>query len=534
LASSSTSTTEGTSITLTATVSPTAATGTVAFYDGSASLGSATLSSGTATLSASFSTTGTHTLTATYAGSSTYTTSTSGSVSVTVTASTTTSSTASSCGLQDSTNSAYGTALDAYSSGTHTLTSPTLDATDTDESAICAQNSGTTIAVTSPTITTSGATGNVNDSSFYGLNAAVLAYGSSSSTSSGGSITLTNGSITTSGQGANGVFASGDGATITISGTTISATGANAHGLDAAYGGTLKITDVTATTTGASSSVLATDRGGGTVTVSGGTYTASGYRSAGIYSTGAVTVTNGTFTANDAEAAVVEGSNSLTLSGTALVSSDGDDRGVFIYQSTSGDAASGSGTFTMTNGSITYSCATTSCSEGATASGQNNPATMFSVANTTAVISLTDVTITNNVATLLTAEALNSGTWGTSGSNGGLVTFTADGTTLTGNVIVDDISTLALSLTNSSSLTGAINTANTGKNVALTLDSTSTWNVTAKSYLTKLSGETISGTTITNIVGGGYDVYYVSADNSALGGKTYTLSGTAGGQLIPD
>jgi hypothetical protein len=188
----------------------------------------------------------------------------------------------------------------------------------------------------------------------------------------------------------------------------------------------------------------------------------------------------------------------------------------------------------MTDGSITYSCATTSCFEGSTSSGQNNPATLFSVANTTAVISLANVAITNNVDTLLTAAAQNSGTWGTSGSNGGLVTFTADGTTLSGNIIVDDISTLALTLTDSSSLTGAINTADTGKTVALTLDSTSSWTVTGKSYLTTLSGETISGSTITNIIGGGYYVYYVSAGNSALGGKTYTLSGTAGGQLIPD
>jgi hypothetical protein len=28
-------------------------------------------------------------------------------------------------------------------------------------------------------------------------------------------------------------------------------------------------------------------------------------------------------------------------------------------------------------------------------------------------------------------------------------------------------------------------------------------------------------------------VYYVSADNTSLGGATYTLSGTSGGQLVP-
>ena len=67
----------------------------------------------------------------------------------------------------------------------------------------------------------------------------------------------------------------------------------------------------------------------------------------------------------------------------------------------------------------------------------------------------------------------------------------------------------------------------------MSLDSTSTWTVTANSYLTTLSGAQISGTTITNIIGQGYTVYYVSADNSSLGGATYSLSGSSGGQLVP-
>lgn len=89
LTPSTTSTTTGTSITLVATVSPSAATGTVTFYNGTTSLGSATLSSGTASLSVSFSTAGTETLTAVYGGSTTYAGSTSSAVTVTVTASTT-------------------------------------------------------------------------------------------------------------------------------------------------------------------------------------------------------------------------------------------------------------------------------------------------------------------------------------------------------------------------------------------------------------------------------------------------------------
>lgn len=87
LTSSSTSTTTGASITLTAAVSPSAATGTVTFYSGSTSLGAGTLSSGTATLTTSFSSAGTYSITATYGGSSSDSSSTSSAVPISVSAS---------------------------------------------------------------------------------------------------------------------------------------------------------------------------------------------------------------------------------------------------------------------------------------------------------------------------------------------------------------------------------------------------------------------------------------------------------------
>jgi subtilisin family serine protease len=58
----------GQSVTLTATVSPSAATGTVTFYDGTGQLGTGTLSGGRAAFSTSGLTTGDHTITATYGG----------------------------------------------------------------------------------------------------------------------------------------------------------------------------------------------------------------------------------------------------------------------------------------------------------------------------------------------------------------------------------------------------------------------------------------------------------------------------------
>ena len=112
--------------------------------------------------------------------------------------------------------------------------------------------------------------------------------------------------------------------------------------------------------------------------------------------------------------------------------------------------------------------------------------------------------------------------------------FTADGETLTGNIDLDSYSSMTASLKNSSSLTGHIDAANTAKAIALTLDATSTWTVTANSYLTSLSDAGgISGTSITNITSNGHTVYYDASAtaSSPLGGKTYTLNG--GGSLTP-
>jgi len=383
--------------------------------------------------------------------------------------------------------------------GTDTESGRTYMSSTTDTSAIYVHNGGV-LTLIDPTITTSGGTSSLDDSSFYGLNAGVLA-------TAGSSITIIGGTISTTGSGANGVFATGTGATITLTNVTITATGQGGHGVDATLGGTLVLTNVTITTSGANGAAIATDRGSGTIIVTGGTVLTSGADSPGVYSTGEITITGATITATGAEAAVIEGVNSITLTDTNLSSAK--KRGVMIYQSMSGDADEGTGTFTMTGGSLT---------------AEVGPA--FYVTNTNAIICLSggaEIEATSGI--LISAAA---GNWGTSGSNGGAVTFVANGETLFGDLITDDISSIDATLENGTTLSGAIDEA------SLTLDETSVWNVTGDSVLTYLSDEAcISGTTITNIYGNSYMVYYDStlSENSYLDGKTYTLMN--GGTLTP-
>jgi hypothetical protein len=195
----------------------------------------------------------------------------------------------------------------------------------------------------------------------------------------------------------------------------------------------------------------------------------------------------------------LQGSNTLgtaTLDNVTLNATSDltEHRGVFLYQSMSGDADNsecGTGAcFTMNGGTYNYTDTTNSSSDAT----ENCAA--FAVANQTAYIELTDVEVNNSCPTLL-LSALNSN-WN---YNGGTTTFIANGESLDGNVIVDSVSTADISLTSSnnsaSTLTGAINTDNTGSSVTLTLDAASQWVITGTSYLTSLTNSDSTNSNIT-------------------------------------
>lgn len=394
------------------------------------------------------------------------------------------------------------------SGGTVTKNNQTIHATNTDQSGVNVTDGGT-LVLTSSIITSSGNTSNNDQSSFYGLNAAVLA-------DSASQITLTDTNISTTGSGANGAFATGKGSKITLFNGKIVASGDGGHGVMATQGGEIVMTNVNMDTTGANGAPYATDRGGGTITATGGTVTSSGQDSPGIYSTGTINVTDAVITSNGAEAAVIEGANTINLSNTQLTSTKDDKWGVMIYQSMSGDAEGARGVFNMTGGSLYLKA-------------ENGP--LFYITNTTGVISLKDVKVTAGSGILINAA---SGKWGEKGSNGGTVEFTADSETLTGNIMADSNSKIYLALQNRSTLNGAVNSDHQAARMDLELDATSQWELTADSYLDVLGdADGISGSSITNITGNGFTIYYDAnqTDNEYLGGKTYSL--VNGGQLTP-
>jgi hypothetical protein len=149
---------------------------------------------------------------------------------------------------------------------------------------------------------------------------------------------------------------------------------------------------------------------------------------------------------------------------------------IMIYQSMSGDADSGTSSFTMTGGSLT------------SLNGH-----MFHVTNTHAIITLTDVELVNEGSDILLSVCDD----GWSGASN-IAELNAVGQALTGTILVGDNSTLRLSLTEGSSFEGTFSgkiinskgdTVSTEVgNVSVTLDETSTWTLTADTYVTEFNG----------------------------------------------
>lgn len=396
--------------------------------------------------------------------------------------------------------------------GTKTLSNQTIRATTANQSAVYVKNGGKLTLNTSK-LTKTGSTSSTDSSNFYGQNAGLLV-------TKGSQATVNKLTETTQATGANGIFATGKNAKVTVKNSTIKTTKSSSRGLDATYKGKITATNTNISTKGSHSAALATDRGGGTVSLTKGTLKTAGDGSPVIYSTGAITANNVTGTATGAEAADIEGSNSITVKNSTLTGTK--NNGVMLYQSMSGDSTVGTSVFTMTNGHLTSKV------KSGTKGTTNHTGALFYVTNTTAKINLTKVKLTNASNTLI---RLASDRWGTSGSNGGKLTFTAKQQTLKGNILVAKGSTLKLNLTSGSKFTGAINSADTAGKTTVTLKGSNQWSVTKNSHVTALISTKAA---LKHIKSNGHNVYYTKSNsaNKWLNGKTYKLAG--GGKLIAE
>ena len=315
-----------------------------------------------------------------------------------------------------------------------------------------------------------GNTTSDDNSNFRGQNAVVLSI-------DGSQINIKGSNITSNSKGSNAVFATGENSVINVENTNIHTKSDSSRGLDATYKGTVNGKNLTITTEGAHSATLATDRGEGTITAEAAKLTTSGEGSPVIYSTGNIMVNNVNGIANNSEIGVVEGKNSITLTNSNVTGYK--DNGFMLYQSFSGDAESGIARLKAENNTLTT----------------HATGAFLYVHNTTAEVDLSNNAISMpNTSTLVKAAA--DSRWGKTGENGGHLTLRTSNQELSGNIMADSISTIALDMTNGSSLVGAVNTDNTAKEVTVKLSKDSNWILTGDSYVKSLSNEDTTGSNI--------------------------------------
>ena len=377
-----------------------------------------------------------------------------------------------------------------------------------------------------------------DDADFYGVNSAILV-------NNNATLDISNVEINTNSKGSNGIFVTNAATTVdnssdsaqstdeqaqapdgnggggqpgqaTVEGSTeatvknvkITTHSDKSRGLDATYNGVINAENVVINTDGQSCAALATDRGEGEVHVKNsnintGVSKDSGRGSPLIYSTGNITLENSAGTAFVSQIACIEGKNSIELTNCELTGyaggnrQDGDEYvdlgGVFIYQSMSGDADVGTSLFTAKNSQLKV----------AEDSPVYKQAPMFHVTNTACVINLENTELSFGSGVFLDDSGQNQ--WGTEGSNGGTCELNTDSEDITGNVIVDSISSLNWNMKNTK-YNGAINsTGNTTVNVG----EGSTWTLSGYSSVSSLE---LTG----NIE---YGEYTLTVD-----GKTYNSS----------
>jgi hypothetical protein len=337
----------------------------------------------------------------------------------------------------------------------------TYTSTKADENAV--QITGGTLTMNDCTIKKiSGDTKDNDGSSFFGINSALYVGGMKSV------VNMNGGKITTDAMGSNAAFA-GNGATLNIENVCISCTKNLSRGIHATGNGTINAKNLHIETAGNNSSVIATDRGGGTVNVVGGDYSASGKDCAVLYSTGNISIKNATGCSEQGEVGVIEGDNSIEIDDCNMTSNSSQ-RGLMILQSGSGDANGMNGKIDVNGGTITMTDSVAPLCEVPT--------------NISGTLTLKDVklNVPSNVLMLVDFNKR----WTTSGGTGNLILTTDSTAEYAGTVKADQY--------------GKVN---------VTVKKGVTWSVTADTDINKLSID--DGATI---LLNGHKLIYKTIDNN--------------------
>ncbi len=316
----------------------------------------------------------------------------------------------------------------------------------------------------------------------YGLNAAALVRANAQ-------LLLINSDITAAPLGAGGAFSCGG--RLQLENSSVRATGDSAYALAVSHNGSVIARESNLSTQGTGSPAIITGVDG-EVLMEGGIAATAGVNSPVVSAAGNVTVNSATLRANSAEAIAVNG-GSVTLTDCAVSGRMSDAAAaqmqtppycVSLYQS--GVFRDGLSSFSMTRGAL---------------SALNGD--LFYVTNTDASIYLEETALSLNEGDALLRVTGNDGSfgWGKADENGANCTLIAKNQTLSGDIVVDALSSVSVTLRGETGYTGTINTANTARAADVVLEDGAVWTLTGNAYLTSFTGR------VSSIVTNGFMVY---------------------------
>lgn len=367
----------------------------------------------------------------------------------------------------------------------------------------------------------SGKSTDFDSSTLYGLNSTFIA-------KEGSEIFLEDSKLSSSISYSSAFFATGLETTATLNNVELSTDKDNSSALNASSEAKIDISNSEIKTKGNNSDAIKTLDANSLININDSTIITEGQNSTLLYSKGKIEALNIKGTSNS-YLAIIEDRNSLELTNANLIT-NGQDKtineylGAFLIYSQ--ESASASNNYTSAKLDIIDSII-----EINKDSSWYDKTPLFYLTNTEANINITNTTLKYGSDILLKAVANSE--YGDIGDNAASVTLTATDQELTGEIIVDSNSKVRLNL-NNSTYEGKINVDNLSANVDVTFDYDSRWELTGDSYINILQitkTDYLRKNVRKYIRSNGYNVYYNSANNEWLEGRTYNLQG--GGKLIP-
>ena len=367
----------------------------------------------------------------------------------------------------------------------------------------------------------SGKSTDFDSSTLYGLNSTFIA-------KEGSEIFLEESKLSSSISYSSAFFATGLETTATLNNVELSTDKDNSSALNASSEAKIDISNSEIKTKGNNSDAIKTLDANSLININDSTIITEGQNSTLLYSKGKIEALNIKGTSNS-YLAIIEDRNSLELTNANLIT-NGQDKtineylGAFLIYSQ--ESVSASNNYTSAKLDIIDSII-----EINKDSSWYDKTPLFYLTNTEANINITNTTL--NYGSDILLKAVANSEYGDIGDNAASVTLTATDQELTGEIIVDSNSKVRLNL-NNSTYEGKINVDNLSANVDVTFDYDSRWELTGDSYINILQitkTDYLRKNVRKYIRSNGYNVYYNSANNEWLEGRTYNLQG--GGKLIP-